>query len=322
MSDGRGGKARGRPTCVECDTAHHVVRSGARLMARPAGGVSATVVPDLHLEAVGPIVPCFVPGWFAGRPMGWAAGGGSADRLAGVCEGWHDRCQRSGGHHHGDCALDVLDVPGEGGVRRYEVVDGGILLDGCVGEVVKRRGHLLCLLDLHGLVGAENGVVGCHAGDVTHFGKRCRPVEFPLCPCVLNFWAALPLSPVERHVAVGNCVLGSGGDHELVGDRDTCVGGKDLALLLFLRVDSQWEVGLDADVELGHVVVQVGLADLSVRGQDVLDQRAEVDAIESFRWIAEGGVVYVDGGGKLVSSDGEDKVVGSPCFACGEVDGV
>ncbi len=105
-------------------------------------------------------------------------------------------------------------------------------------------------------------------------------MEFPICPCVLNCWAALPLSPVERHVAAGNRVLGSGGDHELVGDRDPCVGSEDLALLLFACVDGQWEAGVDADIELGHVVVQVGLADLGVRGQDVLDQRAEVNAVE------------------------------------------
>jgi len=53
-----------------------------------------------------------------------------------------------------------------------------------------------------------------------------------------------------------------------------------------------------------------------------LDQRAEVDAIEAFCWFIENGVVdVVDGGGKLVSSDGEDKAVSSPCFARGDVDG-
>ncbi len=117
-------------------------------------------------------------------------------------------------------------------------------------------------------------------------------------------------------------MLGSGGDHELVGDWDSCVGGKDLALLLFARVDGQWEAGVDADVELGHVVLQVRLADLGIRGQDVLDQCAEVDVIESFCQIVEDGVVdVVDGGGELISSDGKDKVVGSPCFARGNVDG-
>ena len=117
-------------------------------------------------------------------------------------------------------------------------------------------------------------------------------------------------------------MLGSGGDHEFVEDRDSCVDGEDLALLLFARVDGQWEAGVDADVEFGHVVVQVGLTDLGVRGQDVLDKCAEVDAVESFRWIVEDGAVdVVDGGGELVSSDGKDEAVGSPCFARGDVDG-
>jgi hypothetical protein len=75
-------------------------------------------------------------------------------------------------------------------------------------------------------------------------------------------------------------------------------------------------------VELSHVVVQVGLTDLGVRGQDVLDQRVEGDAVEAFRWIVENGEVdVVDGGGELVSSDGEDEAVSSPCFARGDVDG-
>jgi hypothetical protein len=53
-----------------------------------------------------------------------------------------------------------------------------------------------------------------------------------------------------------------------------------------------------------------------------LDQRAEVDAVESFHWTVKDGVVdVVDGGGELVSSDGEDEAVGSPCFARGDVDG-
>ena len=53
-----------------------------------------------------------------------------------------------------------------------------------------------------------------------------------------------------------------------------------------------------------------------------MDQRLEVDAIEAFRGIIENGVIdVVDGGGELISSDGEDKAVSSPCYACGNVDG-
>jgi len=54
----------------------------------------------------------------------------------------------------------------------------------------------------------------------------------------------------------------------------------------------------------------------------VLDQRAEVDAIEAFRWIIKNGIVeVVNGGGELVASDGKDEAVSSPCFARGDVDG-
>jgi hypothetical protein len=71
-------------------------------------------------------------------------------------------------------------------------------------------------------------------------------------------------------------VLGAGGDHQFVRNRDACVGGKDLTLLLFASVDGQWGgqgSGVDAGVEVGHVVIQVGLADLGVRCENVLDKR-------------------------------------------------
>ncbi len=155
-----------------------------------------------------------------------------------------------------------------------------------------------------------------------HFGKCSRPVNLPVCPCVLNCWAALPFSPAERHVAAGKRVLGSGGGHQFVGDRDARVGGEDLTLLLFASVDGQGEAGVNDGFEFGHVVVQAGLADLGVRCENVLDMCAEVDAVKSFRWIVEDGVVdVIDGGGKLVTSDGQYKPIGCPCFARGDVGG-
>ncbi len=54
----------------------------------------------------------------------------------------------------------------------------------------------------------------------------------------------------------------------------------------------------------------------------MLDQRAELDAVEAFCWVIENGIEdVVDGGGELVSSDGEDYAVSSPCFARGDVVG-
>ena len=106
-------------------------------MARLARGACATVVSNLHFETVRPTVPVLVPGWFHGRPMGWAGWGGFPGRLAGGSEGWCAWSRCLGGHHRGKCALYVLNCLGERGVGRDEVVDGGVLLDGHVGEVVE-----------------------------------------------------------------------------------------------------------------------------------------------------------------------------------------
>ena len=53
------------------------------------------------------------------------------------------------------------------------------------------------------------------------------------------------------------------------------------------------------------------------------DERAEVDAIESFGGVIEHGVVdIVAGCGKLVTGDGEDKFVHGPRLACNDVVGL
>jgi hypothetical protein len=181
--------------------------------------------------------------------------------------------------------------------------------------------HLLRLFDLRGLVGAKGGFAGCHAGDVASFGKCSRPY-FQVRPCVLYCWAALPFSPAEHHVAAGKCVFGAGGDHQLGGDQDSHVGSEDLTLLLFSSVDGQGKAGVNAGVEFGHVVVQFGLADLGVHGKNMLDKPSEADADKSFHLIVKDGVVdIIDGGGKLVVSDGQYEHVGCPSFARGDVGG-
>ena len=136
MSGGRGGKARGGPTRVEGATAHCVSSSGACLMSRFSRGARATCVSHFYFETVGPTVPCPVPGWFHGRPMGWTAWGFFSGRLTWGGVDWFSRCwgPRSlcwwwCGHHRGERALDVLDGPGERGVCCDEVFDGGVLLD-------------------------------------------------------------------------------------------------------------------------------------------------------------------------------------------------
>ena len=64
-----------------------------------------------------------------GRPGGVSPVGWPGEAKAGV--------RRLGGHHRGECALDVLDGLGECGVCCDEVVDGGILLDGRICKVVE-----------------------------------------------------------------------------------------------------------------------------------------------------------------------------------------
>jgi hypothetical protein len=47
----------------------------------------------------------------------------------------------------------------------------------------------------------------------------------------------------------------------------------------------------------------------------MLDECAEVNAVESFRWIVEDGVIdVINGGGKLVASDGQYELVCCPCL--------
>ena len=193
---------------------------------------SAAGVSYLHFEAVGPTVPCSVPGRFDGAPIGRT--NAFSGRLARECG-----CARRGsliGHHRAKSTLNVLDGLGEGSICSSEVVNGGVLVGGRVGKVVQGCDHLLCLFQLCGLVGTKGGFASCHAGDVTHFGKCSRPVHLPVCPCVLICWAVLPFSPAEHHVAAGKRVLGAGGDHQFVRDRDACVGGKDLTLVPCLQV--------------------------------------------------------------------------------------
>ncbi len=68
-------------------------------------------------------------------------------------------------------------------------------------------------------------------------------------------------------------------------------------------------------VELGQVVIKVGLAKLHIRSCDVLDKHAEVNTVQALDRIVDDCVAYVvNGSSKLVASDGADKVVGSPHF--------
>jgi hypothetical protein len=89
-----------------------------------------------------------------------------------------------------------------------------------------------------------------------------------------------------------------------------------------LSVEGQGEAKVNACVEFGHVVVQVGLADLDVHGENMLDKRTGVDAVKFFCWIVEDGVVdVINGGGESVASDGQYKPASCPSFARRDVGG-
>ncbi len=66
-------------------------------------------------------------------------------------------------------------------------------------------------------------------------------------------------------------MLGTCGDHGFVGDGNTGIGGEDLTFLLLPHVDGEGEIRVDARMEVGHVVIQIRLADLGVGVEDVHD---------------------------------------------------
>ncbi len=61
------------------------------------------------------------------------------------------------------------------------------------------------------------------------------------------------------------------GDHGFVGDGDSGIGGEDLTFLLLPCVDSKGEAGVNARMEVSHVVIQIRLADMGVGIEDVHD---------------------------------------------------
>ena len=64
---------------------------------------------------------------------------------------------------------------------RLSMVD--FFLNGCIGEVVQQRHHLLCLFHFRGcLVGTKWGVAGSHLVEITHLGKGGGPVGLPVVP--------------------------------------------------------------------------------------------------------------------------------------------
>jgi hypothetical protein len=115
-------------------------------------------------------------------------------------------------------------------------------------------------------------VAGGHAVAVTHFRKCGRPVVFPVVPPVLREGMAFLLSPCKSHVPTVESMLGPSRDHHFLGDGYACILREHLSLLLLARVDDKWKFGIDSLVEVGDIVVEIRLADLSVCSADVGDE--------------------------------------------------
>jgi hypothetical protein len=197
--------------------------------------------------------------WWSWQPR-WSLGGG----------GMH----LTGGKHAHHCCLHFMVGLHELCIGCNKVVDCCILLDQCFGQVFKQCGDLVCLVLLLSCVGAKCSLARCHAVDVAHFGKGCRPMGFPVGPGVVGDASTVPLVPCHSHVATRKCVPCPSGDHGGLRDGYCRVKCKHLATFLLPCVDSQGLVRVDPCVEVGQVVVKVGLAYLCVRSCNVVDKRA------------------------------------------------
>ncbi len=145
-----------------------------------------------------------------------------------------------------------------------QVFDGVIFLNGPVCQVVEERCHLLCLFNFGSLISTNRCLASSHAIDIAHLGRGSNPVGLLVGPSVVNDRAMFSLAPGQRHVAAHQGVLGTCGDHGFIGDEDSAIGGNDLKFLLLPLVDGKGGGGVNAGMEVCHVVIQIRLADLGV----------------------------------------------------------
>jgi hypothetical protein len=93
----------------------------------------------------------------------------------------------------------------------------------------------------------------------------------PVGPSVVNDRATFSLVPGQCHVATRQGLVDTCGDHGFVRDGETGIGGKYLTFLLLPRVDGKGVAGVDAGMEVAHVVIQIRLSDLGIGVEDVHD---------------------------------------------------
>ena len=96
-----------------------------------------------------------------------------------------------------------------------------------------------------------------------------HPMGDPAIPCVLIGWLKLPFPPGKSHTATLKSGFGSGGDQCcLIGDWNSC-----------MCVDSKQTHCIDALMEVQHVGVDFGFADLGLVIVDVCDKLMNGDAV-------------------------------------------
>jgi hypothetical protein len=114
---------------------------------------------------------------------------------------WCGRGWDAGGAHSCKGVLDVSNGFGEHCIGGHQVLNGDILLNGCICQIVMRRSHLLCQFEFGSLICTKRCVSGSHAIDVLHFSKGGSSMGLQVGPSVVEKWAMFPLVPGQCHVA-------------------------------------------------------------------------------------------------------------------------
>jgi hypothetical protein len=191
-----GGCSSGGVSGIVNVATHDVCLGCAGLMASLVRRACGTGVANLDLVTVRPAVPGLVPSRFGVVPVRGAdtcfhQWGGSR---------WCGRGWDSGSAHSCNGELDVSNVFGEHCIGGHQVLDGGIFLNGCICQTVKRGCHLLCLFGFGSLICAKRCVAGSHVIDVAHFCKGGSPMGLSVGPSVVDRRAKFPLTPGQSHV--------------------------------------------------------------------------------------------------------------------------
>jgi hypothetical protein len=224
-------------------------------------------VANLNLVAVHPAVPNLVPCRFGVAPVrGVDTGFRQWGRSSRYKIGWAAGCA-----HLCNGKLDFGNGFGECGISGNQVFDGGVLLNGRICQIFEGRCNLLCLFEFGGLICTKCCLSGSHAIDIAHLGKGGGLVGLPVEPIVVKDRATFSLVPGQHHVAALHGVLDTCGDHGFAGDGDSGIGSKDLTILLLPCVDGKGEAGVNAGMEVGHVVIQIRLVDLGIGVEDLHD---------------------------------------------------